>query len=1404
MAHSASIGPYNPTTEPWENYEIRFDAWLAINKHTDDALKRAALIAEIGPECFAVLKDLTFPDKVTTKSYTDLMKLLEQHYSKTKTSVMDRLLLHKRKQQEGESVADYMAALKKIATNCDYGDSLNDRLRDAFTFGVRDERVLKRLLEASQKDNFTWTKATTLALAMELVDRDVTGMSHNAGADATAGKSGVSGSVQHVSHNTRGRGARLFNGHERNRGRTRGRNTRGFGRGFGRNYQSNYQSGNTNYQSGNQGNNQSTNASNQCSHCGENHPSFTCRFRNNTCFSCGRRGHIQKICRGNNRPRQGGSSVRYVDQENYDHNVTELSGDMQDLSLHRLFSMSEAATVPDNSDIPSEYRETLNINGKPVEFVIDTACPVTILSRKCYQDRFANVPLQEAKLRLCSYSKHSVPVLGCFSANVQYGTQVELLTIYVTDGDNTCLLGRQWLKTIKLDWQKVFAVRNVTPEGMQCLLRNFEDVFEDTQGLIQNFKADIRIKEDAKPLYFKPRPVPYSLKDQVSADLDKLESRGVISKIDHSEWAAPLVVVQKRDKTLRLCGDYKVTVNQVVQSDTYPLPNAEDLFASLAGGEIFTKLDLSAAYQQLELTEDSKQYLVVNTQKGLYRYNRLSYGVSTAPSIFQRVMDQILQGLEGVTCYLDDILIASSKSEHVQKVKSVFERLRKFGVKLKKAKCAFMMPRVTYLGHEISAAGVQPTNEKIKSINEMPAPKDLHELRILLGMVNYYAKFLPNVATLLAPWYHLLRKETTFHWSKECERVWSQVKQILTSDRVLVHFDPAKSIVLSCDASPVGLGCVLSHLVDGVERPIAYAARSLTDAERNYCQLEREGLAIIYGLTKFHKFVYGRHFIIETDNKPITRILGNKVGIPSLAASRLQRWALMLMAHDYELRYKKAQEHGNCDCLSRLPCHTDDYLASELPINHVSPVSDLPVDAKQIAEQSRKDPVISAAIEYTMKGWSPKCPREELQPYFTRRDQLSVDQGCLLWGSRVVVPPKFQERLLNEMHDTHPGIVRMKAMARAYIWFPGMDKDIEILVKRCPACQAMQKDAPPVPLIPWQYPFRCWERIHIDFADFDKKQYLIVVDSHSKWLEVKEMSSTTSYQTIKVLRQIFASYGFPEVLVSDNGPQLVSQEMEQFLKSNGVKHILSPPYHPASNGAAERSVQTVKLALKKYLLATVSTSIDLDRALQNFLLHYRNTPQGTTGRAPSELFLKRTLRTRFSVLKPDIGSTVHNKLEIQVQAHDTSVRKTISFRAGEIVRVKSVPQYKGLERYIQGEIVKQMGPYKYLVNVSGRPRFVHLDHLHPTGEMSYESGQRCVPTNYELTPRALAPRVPDRIPDRIPMPRSPERPSVPGTPGREAQQPHVPNINPEPRVVNTGPRKSSRNVRVPERLIETI
>ena len=436
--------------------------------------------------------------------------------------------------------------------------------------------------------------------------------------------------------------------------------------------------------------------------------------------------------------------------------------------------------------------------------------------------------------------------------------------------------------------------------------------------------------------------------------------------------------------------------------DQYPLPKPSDLFAALSGGKWFTKLDLAQAYTQMELDEVSRQFVAINTHRGLYRYTRLPFGIASAPAIFQRAMDTILQGMSGVLCYLDDTLIVGkNKEEHLATVEEVLKRLQNEGLRVNKEKCCFLTTSVQYLGHRIDANGIHATGEKLDAVLMAPVPSSVPQLRSFLGMINYYSKFIPNLATLLNPLNELLRKDVQWKWTDQREQAFKQAKQCLTSPNVLVHYDPTLPIKLAGDASAYGIGAVISHtLPDGSERPIAFASRTLNASERNYAQLEKEALSLIFGVKKFHEYLYGRRFTLLTDHKPLTTILGPKTGVPPLAAARLQRWALLLSAYEYDLELRPTAQHANADGLSRLPLSiiADAGTAtSDSDVFNVGQIEALPVTAMQLRKVTRQDPILSKVVTFTRNGW-PSIVPENLKPYWTRRNELTVEGDCLMWG----------------------------------------------------------------------------------------------------------------------------------------------------------------------------------------------------------------------------------------------------------------------------------------------------------------------------------------------------------------------------------------------------------------------
>ena len=526
-------------------------------------------------------------------------------------------------------------------------------------------------------------------------------------------------------------------------------------------------------------------------------------------------------------------------------------------------------------------------------------------------------------------------------------------------------------------------------ETLSEILRRHDKVFNKGLGTIKGFKADIKLQDDANSVFCKAQPVPYALCQKVQEELDPLESQGVVKKVEQSDWASPIVCVPKKGGSISICGDFKVPMNRVLLDNPYPLPDTEDVFATLGGGTLFSKIDLSNACQEKELTADSQHYLTVNTHKGLYAYQRLTYGIASAPAIFQSTMDQILQGMDKVRCHRDDILIRTEPHEDLQVLDEVLTRLEKHGILAKRSKCEFMVLSVEFLGYRVDREGRHPTDEKIAPIKGALSSKNVTELRSSLGLLNYYGNFIPNLSTLLQLLHELPRKGVKWAWTEESKKAFVRSKSELVTDKVLVPYDEK---ILACDAPPYGVGAVISHVMDdGEERPIAFASRTLTKSERNYLEIEKEALGIVFGVRKFQRYLYGRTFHLLTDHKQLVIILGPKTAVPTLAAARMQRWAVILQAYNYQAEYPSSAEHANTDALSRLPCDISP-MKEEAEMFIFSGLDELPVDSKDISMHTWRDPVfgpsvlnfhcIARVLEYTLVGWPNHVTEEELKLYF--------------------------------------------------------------------------------------------------------------------------------------------------------------------------------------------------------------------------------------------------------------------------------------------------------------------------------------------------------------------------------------------------------------------------------------
>ena len=348
-------------------------------------------------------------------------------------------------------------------------------------------------------------------------------------------------------------------------------------------------------------------------------------------------------------------------------------------------------------------------------------------------------------------------------------------------------------------------------------------------------------------------------------------------------------------------------------------------------------------------------------------------GIASAPAIWQRTIDQILKGIPGTQCYLDDIIITGTDTaDHMRNLKAVFNRLQSYGLRLNRNKCEFLKAEVKYCGHIINAAGLCMSPEKTAAVVNSPVPQNVSELRTWLGFVSYYRKFLPNLSSLVNPLNKLLKKDAPWKWGKEQQSAVRKVKELIVSERVLVHFDPAQEIVVSCDASSYGLGCVLSHIINGEERPVAFASRTLIDAEKRYPQIEKEALGIVWGIWKFQYYLEGHRFTLITDHRPLTTIFSPAKSVPVTAAARMQRWAMFLSGFQYQIKYRNTKDHGNADTLSRLPLP-----ATKEDLDHIDPVSllqmsqieSVPLGVADLRRYTQRDPVLSQVFRAVSDGF---------------------------------------------------------------------------------------------------------------------------------------------------------------------------------------------------------------------------------------------------------------------------------------------------------------------------------------------------------------------------------------------------------------------------------------------------
>ncbi|XP_064463655.1 uncharacterized protein K02A2.6-like [Ornithodoros turicata] len=1278
----------------WSSWIERLAFYFEANEITQPTKKRAFLLSQCGERTYQTIRALVHPRLPAEVDYAELVQILSGHFDPKPTELLGRCKFHKRDQLPSESISQYVTELRSIAKECNFGTPAATNLQTTAESG---DAVARPADPVPASD-------TSLPLNVMLRDRLICGVRDPALQQRLLTERNI----------TFERALDLALAAES------ALNQQAHIKGMGDSQQINAMAKKV----PNKKRKKDRQHSQPCFRCDGQHDPSGCRFRDAVCHFCKKKGHIEKACRSKK------SQMK-------DRTTNQLQPEHEDVTVPSVYTLHNV-----RSEVAPKITMALRLNDVPHVMEVDSGAAFSIIGDDTYRNlwRTRRPKLQPEPTTLSTWSGQPLTLLGKISVTVQLDDSTHVLPLRVVKGAGSSLLGRDWFQYLGIS-VKVNQMRMA--ETVDTVLAQYSDVFDPAFNGHSGTPVHITMKQEASPKFLKARPVPFALRDAVFKELEKLETQGILEPVQASRWATPIVIVRKKDNTLRICGDYRTTVNASVELASYPLPTIDQLLSTLRGGKFFSRVDLTQAYQQLRVDDATAEALTITTLKGLFKVKRLPFGVSVSPLVFQQFMDQLLMGLDGVVVYLDDILIsAATMEEHSGRLTAVLQRLRQARLKAKRAKCIFGVQELEFLGHIVNAEGVRPSHSKIQAIADAPPPTNKAQLQSFLGMLAFYCKFIKDRATIAESLHRLLDAEAPWRWEEKHQRAFDELKGRLLSAPVLQHYDEKKPLFLSCDASPYGLGAVLAQPDDhGNEAPIAFASRTLGKAERNYAQLDKEGLAIVFAVTHFHQYIAGREVIIYSDHKPLLGIMGADRPIPAVLSPRMTRWCLLLGAYSYKLHYRPGKRHQNADALSRLPLPVEeDEPAGPGDVLMIEAVSIPPLTPSAIAQSTAQDTTLSRVYQGVQSGYVSDWTGKDFLPFNVRRNELSTHKGCLLWGSRVVIPPALQSQALTLLHAGHRGMTAMKHAARSYFWWPQLDTAIENAVSSCHTCQRYAKSLPRQPPPVWSRPRVAWSVLHMDLAGpIHGQSYLVVVDAVTKWLEVRPVSTATSSTLIDALRAIFATFGLPQLVVSDNGTAFVSSEMKSFFSRNGIRHVTSAPYHPATNGQAERMVQELKRALKKHTQGSIQCR------LSRFLLNQHTTAHAVTKETPAKQMFGRELRTALDAIHPHYEDS----------PPDTQAQLDDHFKVGQTAWFRT---FTNNGKWCQVKVCRKVGKRSYEgLTQDGRLLRRHVDHMRrssspvdspprltssfrfPTGDINSPPARLPVPPNDSPCPTDVVP-----------------------------------------------------------------
>ena len=1223
--------------EEWKMFKQMYSNYCIItelSKH-DKAYQKAVFLHSMGPAGVKIFNSLTFSEDDDKDDITLITQKLDHYIIGEVNETYERYMFNKRDQEASESIEAYLSALRELAKTCNFCDCLQDSLlRDRIVLGIRDSHTRKLLLQK---------RKLTLKMALDICRS----------AEATTFQ------------------------------------LKSFGE--------------TETEAVHKVSDWKTKKDTTAKHTGKL-PTITCKFCarkhlrkkelcpawGKTCSLCKRDNHFKQCCKFNKETRK----VHALD----DAHVYGSNESLDSSGTESINCVEIAVNAVENTK-GALFAEMM-LDGKSMKFQIDSGATVNVLPRKYVTES----TIQPHNLTLKMYNQSTLKAVGktkVILRNPQNKKKYRVEFVVIEPNSFTPLLSRnaaERMSLITVNYDNFSLLHSVNVTSTEGILAEYDDVFKgklpgSLPGLVH-----LHIAEDARPVQCSPKKVPVSLKHKVKTGLAQLVKDDILAPVDEpTEWCSRMAVTAKKTSNdLRYCIDPR-PLNKVLQRELYELPVMEDILPELSRAKIFSKLDLRSGYLHCVLDDQSSLLTTMMTPFGRYRWKRLPFGLKVSSEIFQKRLHQAIADLDGIECVADDIIVFGvgdttdeAEQSHNARLKQLLQRCREKGIKLNGEKSEIKSQSITFLGHVVTSEGLKIDAKKVEAITKMSNPTNPVEVQRLQGSVTYLAKFLPRLSEVFEPIRRLTRKGAEWQWTEEHNRAMSDVKTLVTTAPILAYYNPKRDVTIQCDASKTGLGAAI--LQEG--KPIAYASRALTPTEQRYAQIEKEALAIVFALERFHQYTFGQKILVESDHKPLETIVKKPL---HRAPRRLQGMLMRMLNYDIEILWKKGTEMHLADMLSRSYLPYTDGSDDFAQVNLVDSLSMGPDRLRQIKEETDKDESLQLLKVVIQQGWPDEkdfLPSQTL-PYFNVRDELSLSDGLVFRGERIVIPSSLRKEMIKTVHNSHLCVESSLRRARECLFWPGMSAEIKQFVSKCDACRSYETKNQKETLMPHDLPNRPWEKTGADLLEYDGKDYLITVDYLSNFWEKDRLHDLTSKTVIKKLKSHFARYGIPNSVISDNGVQFTSDEFKKFSKVWDFEHFTISPKHSQSNGKVESAVKAAKRLLKKCKKANSDPYMAL--------LELRNTPtQGISSSPAQRLHSRRTrtlLPTSNSLLVPrgrDIMESERAKMKhLQRKQSDNYNKqaKDLPSLAEDVVRLK--PFRSGEKQWPRAVVSKRLDERSY-------------------------------------------------------------------------------------------------------------